>query len=268
MFIHNLNPVFINFGFFEIRWYSLAYILGIVIGWWLGKKIINFKLKNVGTNVDIKADSFDDLISYIIISTILGGRIGYVLFYNLSYYLNNPLDIFKIWQGGMSFHGALIGIILGTYIFSNSNKIKTFFFLDVIACVAPIGLFFGRIANFINAELYGKPASVFWSVIFPNIDNTPRHPSQLYEAALEGIVLFSILIYLSIFVKNIRIGVISSLFLIFYGIFRIFAEQFREPDIQIGYILDKFSLGSALSTIMILIGAYIFLKIYKNEEYK
>ena len=268
MFIHNLNPVFINFGFFEIRWYSLAYIFGIIIGWWLGKKIIKFKLENKKVNFIIKDDSFDDLISYIVISTILGGRIGYVLFYNLSYYLNNPFDIFKIWQGGMSFHGALMGIIIGTYIFSNLNKVKTLFFLDVIACVAPIGLFFGRIANFINAELYGKPTSLIWSVIFPSVDNISRHPSQLYEAILEGLVLFVILIYLSFFKKNLRTGIISSLFLIFYGMFRIFAEYFREPDKQLGYILDKFSLGTILSAIMILIGTFIFLKIKKNEEYK
>ena len=268
MFIHNLNPILINFGFLEIRWYSLAYIFGIIIGWWLGRKIIIYKIKNRKINFSISVETFDDLISYIIISTILGGRIGYVLFYNFSYYLNNPIDIFKIWQGGMSFHGALIGIMLGTYIFTNSEKVKTFFFLDVIACVAPIGLFFGRIANFINAELYGKPSTIFWSVIFPNIDNTPRHPSQLYEAVLEGIVLFSILIYLTFFIKNIKIGIVSSLFLIFYGVFRIFAEQFREPDVQIGYLLDLFSLGSALSVIMILVGTFIYLKIYKNEEYK
>ena len=241
MFVHNLNPVFINFGFFEIRWYSLAYIFGIIIGWWLGKKIIKFKLENKKVNFIIKDDS---------------------------YYLNNPFDIFKIWQGGMSFHGALIGIIIGTYIFSNLNKVKTFFFLDVIACVAPIGLFFGRIANFINAELYGKPTSVIWSVIFPNVDNISRHPSQLYEAILEGLVLFVILIYLLFFKKNLRTGIISSLFLIFYGTFRIFAEYFREPDKQLGYILDKFSLGTILSAIMILIGTFIFLKIKKNEEYK
>ena len=142
--------------------------------------------------------------------------------------------------------------------FSNLNKVKTFFFLDVIACVAPIGLFFGRIANFINAELYGKPTTVIWSVIFPSVDNISRHPSQLYEAILEGLVLFVILIYLSFFKKNLRTGIISSLFLIFYGTFRTFAEYFREPDKQLGYILDKFSLGTILSLIMILIGTFIF----------
>ena len=140
MYIHDLNPVLINFGFFEIKWYSLAYIFGILIGWWIAKKIIVFKVENRTVVFDVKI--FDDLISYIIISIILGGRLGYIIFYNSSYYSNNPLDIFKIWQGGMSFHGALIGIILGTYLFTKKVKINLFFFLDIIACVAPIGIFF------------------------------------------------------------------------------------------------------------------------------
>ena len=160
MYTHNLNPVLINFSFFEVRWYSLAYMLGVLIGWKKKKKIILFKVKNRIIVFDVK--KFDDLISYIIISIILGGRLGYIVFYNSSYYFNNPLDIFKIWQGGMSFHGALIGVILGTFLFAKKIKINLFFFLDVIASVAPIGIFFGRIANFINGELYGKPTNFFW----------------------------------------------------------------------------------------------------------
>ena len=265
MYIHDLNPILINFGFFEIRWYSIAYIFGILIGWWIAKKIIIFKIKNKIIFFEIKL--FDDLISYIIISIILGGRIGYVIFYNFSYYLNNPIDIFKIWEGGMSFHGALIGIIVGTYFFSKKIKINTYFFLDIIACVAPVGIFFGRIANFINGELYGKPGSFTWSVVFPKIDMIPRHPSQLYEAFLEGIILFSILITL-IFKKNIRIGVCSGLFMILYGVFRILAEQFREPDKQIGYLFDLLSMGSILSLIMLLAGLFILIKIKNNEIYK
>ena len=265
MYIHDLNPVLINFSFFEIRWYSLAYILGILIGWWLAKKIIVYKIQNKVIFFDIKL--FDDLISYIIISIILGGRIGYVIFYNFSYYLNNPINIFKIWEGGMSFHGAMIGVILGTYFFSKKIKINTYFFLDIIACVAPVGIFFGRIANFINGELYGKPGSFTWSVIFPKIDMIPRHPSQLYEAFLEGIILFSILITL-IFKKNIKIGVCSGLFMILYGVFRILAEQFREPDKQIGYLFDLLSMGSILSLIMLLAGLFILIKIKNNEIYK
>jgi|TARA_B110000881_G_C18481965_1_gene467003 phosphatidylglycerol:prolipoprotein diacylglycerol transferase len=262
MYIHNLNPVLINFGFFEIRWYSLAYIFGILIGWWIAKKIIDSKIQNEVINFDSKI--FDDLISYIIISIIIGGRLGYVIFYNLSYYLNNPFDILKIWQGGMSFHGALIGVILGTYFFSNKIKINSFFFLDIIASVAPIGIFFGRIANFINGELYGKPTNLFWSVIFPEIDKIPRHPSQLYEAVLEGIVLFLVLINL-IYKKSVKTGMVSALFMILYGLFRIVSEKFREPDIQIGYLFDLFSVGSILSFFMILIGLLILKKARNNE---
>ena len=262
MYIHDLNSVFINFGFFEVRWYSLAYIFGILIGWWLAKKIIDFKVQNKIIDFDNKI--FDDLISYIIISMIIGGRFGYIIFYNLSYYLNNPFDILKIWQGGMSFHGALIGIILGTYLFSKKVKVNSFFFLDLIACVAPIGIFFGRIANFINGELYGKPSGLFWSVIFPEVDKIPRHPSQLYEAILEGILLFIILMIL-IYRKSIRTGVVSASFMIFYGFFRVASEQFREPDVQIGYLFDLFSMGSVLSFFMILVGLIILKKANNNE---
>jgi len=263
MYIHDLNPVLISFGFFEIRWYSLAYIFGILIGWWIAKKIILFRIENRTVVFDVK--TFDDLISYIIISIILGGRLGYIIFYNFSYYFNNPLDILKIWQGGMSFHGALIGIILGTYFFAKKTKINLFFFLDVIASVAPIGIFFGRIANFINGELYGKPSNIFWSVIFPEVDKIPRHPSQLYEALLEGIVLLVILISV-VYRTETKTGTVSALFMIFYGLFRIVAELFREPDIQVGYLFDLFTMGSILSFSMILVGLFI-LKKAKNNEY-
>ena len=162
MFIHNLDPILFDLGFIKLRWYSLAYVFGILIGWWYGKKIIIQKSSNLNNNSETRA--FDDLITYLIISIIIGGRVGYVIFYNLNYYIKNPLEIIKIWEGGMSFHGALIGIILGTYIFSKKNKIKVFFFLDIIACVAPIGIFLGRIANFINSELVGKVSDMPWSV--------------------------------------------------------------------------------------------------------
>ena len=265
MYIHDLNPVLINFGFLEVRWYSLAYIFGILTGWWIAKKIIDLKIESKIVELDSKI--LDDLISWIIISIIIGGRFGYIIFYNFSYYLSNPLDIFKIWQGGMSFHGALIGVILGNYLFSKKRKVNSFFFLDVIACVAPIGIFFGRIANFINGELYGKPTSVFWSVIFPVVDKTPRHPSQLYEATLEGVVLFIILINI-IYNKSTKTGVVSALFMILYGSFRIISEQFREPDLQVGYLFSLFSMGSILSFFMVLIGLFIFNRAKNNEFIK
>ncbi len=257
MYTHDLDPVLLNLGPLEIRWYSLAYIFGILIGWWLGKKIIPRVI--LSKNLKFNLNDFDDFISYIIVSIIIGGRLGYVFFYNLDYYISNPIYIFKIWEGGMSFHGALIGIIIGTHLFSLKKKIPTFFLLDIIACVSPIGIFFGRIANFINGELVGKVTNIYWGVIFPGIDNQVRHPSQLYEALLEGVILFFIINFVH-FKKNYKIGKCSSIFLIFYGIFRIFSEFFREPDIQIGYIFGVISMGMLLSTLMIFAGTIIYLK--------
>jgi len=263
MYIHNLDPVLFDFGFIAIRWYSLAYIIGIVLGWWLGKKIIKNFLLNVNFKFDLK--EFDDLITYLIISIIVGGRLGYVLFYNFEYYISNPVEIIKIWEGGMSFHGALIGIIIGTYFFSTKKNIPTFFFLDVIACVSPIGILFGRIANFINGELVGKVTEASWGIIFPTIDMMPRHPSQLYEALLEGLILF-ILINTITLKQKYKIGLNSSLFLIFYGIFRIIAEQFREPDSQLGYLFGNLSMGTILSSIMVISGFVILIILRKKNE--
>lgn len=263
MYTHNLDPIFLNFGFLVIRWYSLAYIFGIIIGWWLGKNIVQNIIKR--TNLNFKLNDFDDLVTYLIISIILGGRIGYVVFYNLNYYVANPLDIFKVWEGGMSFHGALIGIIIGSYIFSKKIKVPTFFMLDVIACVSPIGIFLGRIANFINGELVGKVTDGTWGVIFPLVDTLPRHPSQLYQATLEGIILFLIL-FSQIFKSKYKIGECSYLFLIYYGVFRVISEIFREPDIQVGYFFDLISMGTILSLLMILTGIIIFVILKKKNE--
>tara|TARA_B100001564_G_C20565848_1_gene635976 strand:+ start:205 stop:984 length:780 start_codon:yes stop_codon:yes gene_type:complete len=257
MYIHNLDPVLFDLGFFAIRWYSLAYILGILLGWWLGKKIIVKKLHAISSNFDIK--EFDNLITYLIVAIIIGGRLGYVLFYNFDYYMLNPLDIFRVWEGGMSFHGALIGIIFGTYLFSIKQNVQTFFLLDIIACVSPIGIFLGRLANFINGELIGKTTSMPWGVIFPKVDTITRHPSQIYEAFLEGLILF-ILMNLLFFRKNYVVGTCSYMFLLLYGCFRIFCEYFREPDVQIGYIFNLISMGTSLSILMILAGIIIFLK--------
>ena len=263
MYSHNLDPVLIDLGFIAIRWYSLAYIFGIVAGWWFGKKIIKHISKNNNLYFNIK--EFDDLITYIIVSLIIGGRLGYIIFYNLDYYISNPIDTIKIWEGGMSFHGALVGIILGTYFFSKSRGISTLFLLDIIACVSPIGIFLGRIANFINGELVGKVTNVSWSVIFPAIDMLPRHPSQLYEAVLEGIILFLILNTI-VFRQRYKIGTCSYLFLIFYGVLRIMSELYREPDAQLGYIFNLFSMGTILSLLMILSGLIIFNILQKKNE--
>ena len=183
MFINNFDPVAFQIMSFEIRWYSLAYIFGIIIGWLLCKKIL---IKDTKIN-----EKFDDYLTYLILGIIIGGRLGYILFYNFNYYLNNFFDIFKIWQGGMSFHGGLLGIIVASILFGKKNNQDPFIYMDLVSLVAPIGIFFGRLANFINSELYGTASHIPWSVIFVKVDNLSRHPSQLYEAILEGIVSVS-----------------------------------------------------------------------------
>ena len=263
MYTHNLDPVLFSFGFLSIRWYSLSYVFGILLGWWLGKKIINHILKI--SDLKFKIKDFDDLITYVIFSIIIGGRLGYVIFYNPGYYISHPAEILKIWEGGMSFHGALIGIIIGTYLFSSKKNIPVFLMLDILACVSPIGIFLGRIANFVNGELVGKVTNVTWSVIFPAIDNLPRHPSQLYEAMLEGLVLF-ILLNSFIFYRKYKIGICSYLFLIFYGVFRLLSEIFREPDPQLGYFFNFLSMGAILSLLMIVFGLIIFNNLRKKNE--
>ena len=255
MFINNFDPVAFQIYTLEIRWYSLAYIVGILMGWFYCKRII----KNNETIFNL----FDDFITYLVVGIILGGRFGYIIFYDLIYYIKNPLEVFMIWNGGMSFHGGLIGIIIASIFFSKKNKQNKFIFLDLVSVAAPIGIFFGRIANFINSELYGTVTSVPWSVKFLKIDNLNRHPSQLYEAFLEGIVLFLILKY---FInKNYlkKPGKMSSLFLIFYSIFRFISEFFRSPDVHIGYLLLNLTMGQILSIIFLISGLILFNK--KNE---
>ena len=256
MFINNFDPVAFQIMSFEIRWYSLAYILGIIIGWILCKKIL---IKNPDIN-----QKFDDYITFLIIGIILGGRLGYVLFYNLNYYTSNIVDIFKIWQGGMSFHGGLLGIIFASILFAKKNNQDTFIYTDLISLVAPIGIFFGRLANFVNSELYGKVTDVPWAVTFIQVDNLSRHPSQLYEAIFEGVILFVLLLYFRN--KNYleRPGLISGLFLIFYSIFRFCIEFFRVPDEQIGYLIFNLSMGQIISLIFIIIGTILFY--FKNEN--
>jgi len=256
MFINNFDPVALNFFFLEIRWYSLSYIFGILFAWIYCKKFL-IKDKKI-------LNLFDDFITYIIIGIIIGGRLGYVIFYNLSYYSKNILEIFMIWEGGMSFHGGLLGVIIATYGFSKKNNINPFLFLDLISMSAPIGIFLGRIANFINSELYGRETNLFWSVKFEKIDNTFRHPSQIYEAIFEGVILFVLLNF--IFKKQFlrSPGFISALFLIFYSTFRFFIEFTREPDVQIGYILFNLSLGQLLSLLFCMFGIFLFYK--KNES--
>ena len=255
MFINNFDPVALQIFSFEIRWYSLAYIIGILFGWIVGKRFFI-------TNPVLK-QTFDDFITYSILAILLGGRLGYVLLYNPKYYFYNFLDIFKIWEGGMSFHGGLIGVILASIIFAKKNNQNPYNYLDVVSIVAPIGIFFGRIANFINSELYGHETNLPWSVKFIQIDNLNRHPSQLYEAIFEGLILFLILIYFRRkgFMKIP--GLISSLFLIFYSFFRFVIEFFRVPDEQLGYLFFNLSMGQIMSLTFFISGIYLMKKNYE-----
>ena len=259
MFNNNFDPVAFSFLIFEIRWYSISYILGILLGWAYIKKFI------------IKENSikilFDNYISYLIIGIILGGRLGYVLVYNLEYYLSDLIKIIYIWEGGMSFHGGVVGVIITSYIFCKIHKLNPFTYLDFVSLSAPIGIFFGRLANFLNSELYGRQTDILWSVKFLKIDNLNRHPSQIYEAILEGLILF---IILNFFLKSLirSPGKISCFFLIFYSLFRFIIEFTREPDLHIGLILGILSIGQVISIFTLLAGfvLYYLLGNNKNEE--
>jgi len=258
MFINNFDPVAIQIFSVEIRWYSLAYITGILLGWGLSKKVFI-------SNANLK-EKFDDYITYVILGIIIGGRLGYVFFYNFSYYSNNLLDIIKVWQGGMSFHGGLLGVIITSILFSKKNNQNSFEYLDIVSIVAPIGIFFGRIANFINSELYGVETNIFWAVKFIKVDDLYRHPSQLYEALFEGLILYFILLYF----RNkgfMKIpGLISGLFLIFYSTFRFLIEFLREPDEQMGYLIFNLTMGQIMSLIFFLIGTYLITTKYEIKK--
>ena len=255
MFINNFDPVAFEIFSLEIRWYSLSYIFGLIFGWYFAKN----KLIKDST----QRENFDDYITYLIISIILGGRIGYVIIYDPIYFISNPIEIIKIWQGGMSFHGALIGIIIGTYLFCKNKNQNIFIYLDVVAVCSPIGIFLGRISNFINSELYGIETNVPWSVKFIKIDDLNRHPSQIYEAIFEGVVLFFILSMLFSKLRNIP-GIVSGYFLILYSFFRFVIEFFREPDQQLGYLFFNLSMGQIISCIALTCGLIIIY--YKNAN--
>ncbi len=258
MFINNFDPVAFSIFSLNFRWYSLAYVFGIIIGWILAKK---FFIKN-----DKIIEKFDDYITFLIIGIIVGGRLGYVIFYNLDYYINNILEIFIIWQGGMSFHGGLLGVILTSIWFAKKNNQDPYVYLDIVSTVAPIGIFFGRVANFINSELYGTETSLPWGVKFIQIDNLYRHPSQLYEAFFEGILLFFILLYLRKKFWKKNPGFISGMFLLIYSAFRFFIEFLRVPDEHLGYILLGLSMGQIISLIFLIIGIYLSFLKYAIEK--
>ena len=256
----HLSPVALDLGFFQLRWYSLAYLAGIFIGYWYLLKLI----KQPGSPMARR--HADDMVFYAALGIILGGRLGYVLFYNLSYYVQNPLDILKLWDGGMSFHGGVIGTTLGILYLAHKEKLPWLRLHDYVACCVPFGLFFGRLANFVNHELWGAPANVPWAVRFPEVIagltalGPPRHPTQLYEAALEGILLFLILWWM--FWKTqarYQPGKLVGAFLFFYGLFRFGIEFVREPDAQlVGFAqATGLHMGQWLSLPMILGGAWL-----------
>ncbi len=246
-----IDPIALSFGPIAIRWYSLAYIAGILFTlFWLKK--VNQK------DQILSKEAYDEWLFWAVLSILLGGRIGYVLFYNPFYFLSNPSEILAFWHGGMSFHGGLIGSIVGMWLFAKKYKVNFLALTDALSVAAPVGLFFGRLANFVNMELYGRVTESNYGVIFPNAGNLPRHPSQIYEAILEGLFIFIILLFLHKFTKiKEKKGILSGLFLVLYGFSRVLIENFREPDQQIGFLFAKITMGQLLSIPLILFGIII-----------
>lgn len=242
----HINPVIVKIGPLAVRWYGVMYVIGFAVSYIL----VKYQLRN--KKISKSKIDIDDLFLYLILGLVVGARIGYVLIYNLSDYLQNPLDIVAVWQGGMSFHGGLIGVVIAGLIFTKRNKIDFLKLSDIVIVTVPIGLGLGRLGNFINGELYGRVTNVPWGMVFPSGGPWPRHPSQLYEFILEGIVLFSILWKLKN--KDLKPGVLTSMFLIIYGLFRILVENFREPDVQLGFIFGHVTMGQILSIIMMVFG--------------
>jgi phosphatidylglycerol:prolipoprotein diacylglycerol transferase len=249
----DINPVAVSFGPFAIRWYALAYIAGLIIGW-------RYCLALAGRPPYlVRRQDVDDFLVWATLGVVLGGRIGYVLFYNPGYYVAHPLQAFYVWHGGMSFHGGAIGVTIALILFTRARGIRLFVFSDIIIEAVPIGLFFGRIANFINGELYGRPTTVPWAMIFPNGGPVPRHPSQLYEAFCEGILLFLLLFVAERRGVRRSPGVETGLFLVGYAVARMSGELFRQPDPQLGYLIFGTTMGQLLSIPVLVAGIAIIL---------
>ncbi|MEG3618704.1 prolipoprotein diacylglyceryl transferase [Magnetovibrio sp. PR-2] len=245
----DIDPIIFQIGPIAIRWYSMAYIAGLLIGLMYLKQLMR------KFDFSISVEKIDDFLIWAIVGVILGGRLGYVIFYQLDFYLDNPIAIVQTWKGGMSFHGGLLGVAIATVVFAKRHGLPILLISDLVAVAAPIGLFFGRLANFINGELYGRTTDVSWGVVFPHGGPLPRHPSQLYEAALEGIVLFLILNVMLRFPEiRRRKGILAGVFLIGYGLARSIVELFRQPDEHIGFLIGGTTLGQWLSMPLILVG--------------
>lgn len=250
----HLSPVLLHVGPFQIRWYSLAYIAGILVGWWYLTKLID------QPGAPMARRHADDFIFYATLGIILGGRLAYVIFYDPVPMLTHPIQIVKLWDGGMSFHGGAFGVVIATWWLAKRNGLSMLRFLDYVACCGPFGLFFGRLANFVNGELWGRPTDVPWAIVFPGAGPEPRHPSQLYEAGLEGIVMFAVLSFL-FWRTNARYkpGLLLGVFLVEYGLSRFIVEFFREPDVQLGLLPWGLSMGQTLSLPMIFVGIWFIL---------
>jgi phosphatidylglycerol:prolipoprotein diacylglycerol transferase len=248
-----IDPVLVEIGPVAIRWYALAYIVGLVGGWLMARDIA--KRDSVWGGVARPSpESLDDLLVYVAFGVILGGRLGYVLFYNLDFFIDNPGQVVAVWQGGMSFHGGLAGAVGGVWLFARRQKLSPLTVADICAVVAPVGIFLGRIANFIKPELWGRTTDVPWGVIFPGAGPLPRHPSQLYEAALEGALLLIVLLMLVRAGWLRRPGMLTGAFAVGYGIARIICEFFREPDPQLGFLFGGATMGMVLSAPLIAVG--------------
>ena len=248
-----INPVLVQWGPLAIRWYALAYIAGLVLGWLLIRRIVSDDRYWIGKKRP-SADSIDDLLVYCAFGVIIGGRLGNVLFYDPQYYFSHPIEIFKVWEGGMAFHGGLIGALIGVLLFCRRYKAPALTVLDLCSLVAPIGIFLGRIANFIRPELWGRPTDVPWAVVFPGTDGQPRHPSQIYEALLEGLLAFVILYTLAQMGALRRPGVLTGVFAIVYGAARILSEFFREPDPRLEDLGRGLTMGMVLSLPLMITG--------------
>jgi phosphatidylglycerol:prolipoprotein diacylglycerol transferase len=259
-----IDPVMINLGPLPIRWYALGYIVSLAAGWLIAARLVRSD-RLWGDVPRPSAESLDDLLVYVAFGAVLGGRIGYVLFYNLPYFLENPMEIPVLWKGGMAFHGGLAGATLGVWLFARREKIRFWTVADLCCAVAPIGLFLVRIANFIRPELWGRPTSVPWGIVFPGAGPEPRHPSQLYEAGLEGLALGLILFFAVRGGAFRKPGLTSGLFVGLYGLARIFCEFFREPDPQLGFLFGGATMGMLLSAPLALIGFILVLNSLKGS---
>ena len=251
-----IDPVLIHLGPLAVRWYALAYIVGIVAGWFYARAIIASE-RLWGGPAPFSVIAFDDFVVWVTLGIILGGRTGYVLFYNFPHFISHPIEIVELWNGGMSFHGGFLGCIVAVVAFALYRGVPMLSLGDVTTAVAPIGLFLGRIANFINGELWGRPTDVPWAVVFPNAGPIARHPSQLYEAALEGVVLFAVLGVMVRFGALKRPGLVTGAFALGYGVARIICELFREPDAQIGFLWGGITMGMLLCIPLMLAGVAV-----------